>query len=206
LEKHAGWDFFVPNDLTLGDFFNNSAAFINEFVEVYTEDLPVRFLVNHNGEIRRYGFYAINNTSIGIKYYKYNGNVFKVDEISELLTLKVEEILLLPGSKILIPSGIHVNLPTNVFLNAENKSGIASKRGLVRGACLIDNDYQGQIHINLLNPTCYNVKIKPGEKIVQFVPYFKPMMNTVIEYTSKEELYKNTESIRGEGGFGSSGI
>ena len=30
----------------------------------------------------------------------------------------------------------------NEVLNAENKSGIASKRGLVRGACLIDNDYQ----------------------------------------------------------------
>jgi dUTPase len=41
---------------------------------------------------------------------------------------------------------------------------------------------------------------------VQFVPYFKPMMNTVKEYTSKEELYKDTESVRGEGGFGSSGI
>lgn len=64
----------------------------------------------------------------------------------------------------------------------------------------------GQIHINLLNPTRYNVKINPGEKIVQFVPYFKPIMNTIQEYTSKEELYKNTESIRGEGGFGSSGI
>ena len=64
----------------------------------------------------------------------------------------------------------------------------------------------GQIHINLLNPTCCNVKIKPGEKIVQFVPYFKPMMITVKEYTSKEELYKDSESIRGEGGFGSSGL
>ena len=205
MEKHAGWDFFVPNDLTLGDFFNNSAAFINEFVEVYTEDLPVQFKVNYNGEIRTNVFYAIDNKSIGIKYYN-NGIFYTIDNVSEVLTLKVEEILLLPGSKILIPSGIHVNLPTNVFLNAENKSGIASKRGLVRGACLIDNDYQGQIHINLLNPTCYNIKIKPGEKIVQFVPYFKPMMNTVIEYTSKEELYKDSESIRGEGGFGSSGI
>ena len=59
-----------------------------------------------------------------------------LNNVSEVLTLKVEEILLLPGSKILIPSGIHVNLPKNVFLNAENKSGIASKRGLLRGACV----------------------------------------------------------------------
>lgn len=142
MEKHAGWDFFVPNDLTLGDFFNNTAAFINEFVETYTEDLPVQFKVNYNGEIRNYVFYAIDNKSIGIKYYDCNNGIFyTIDNVSEVLTLKVEEILLLPGSKILIPSGIHVNLPTNVFLNAENKSGIASKRGLVRAACLIDNDY-----------------------------------------------------------------
>ena len=167
----CGWDFFIPTDLTIGDFFNNAAAFINEFVEPYKEDLPVLFKVNINNEMRIYFFYAIDNKTIGIKYYKYDGNIYKLDNIEDILNAKIEEIVIQPGGKILIPSGIHVNLPDHIFLDAENKSGIAAKRGLIHGAALIDNDYEGQIHINLLNPTCYNVKIKPGEKIVQFVPY-----------------------------------
>lgn len=48
--------------------------------------------------------------------------------------------------------------------------------------------------------------IKAGEKIVQFVRYFQPVMNEVQEYESLEKLYENKNSERGSGGFGSSGI
>lgn len=67
------------------------------------------------------------------------------NEIMQWLTEKttvISKIEILPNSKILIPSGIHVNLPDNVFLKAENKSGIASKRSLIVGACVIDQDYE----------------------------------------------------------------
>lgn len=50
--------------------------------------------------------------------------------LSEKTTI-ISKIEILPNSKVLIPSGIHVNLPENIFLKAENKSGIASKRGLI---------------------------------------------------------------------------
>ena len=64
----------------------------------------------------------------------------------------------------------------------------------------------GQIHINLINVCSTNTFIKPGEKIIQFVPYFQPQMIESKEYNSKEELYKNKQSKRGEGGFGSTGV
>jgi dUTPase len=86
------------------------------------------------------------------------------------------------------------------------KIHLASCTHIIKGAQIIDVDYEGQIHINLFNPTSNSVLIKPGEKIVQFVPYFMPNMFESKEYFSKEELYKNSESIRGDGGFGSSGI
>ena len=50
-----------------------------------------------------------------------------------------------------------------------------------------------------------NLDIKAGEKIVQFVRYFQPIMNEVEEFDSLEKLYKKKNSKRGAGGFGSSG-
>lgn len=64
----------------------------------------------------------------------------------------------------------------------------------------------GEIHINLINTSNNTVMIKAGEKIVQFVRYFQPVMNEVQEYESLEKLYENKNSERGSGGFGSSGI
>jgi dUTPase len=90
-------------------------------------------------------------------------------------------------------------------LKAENKSGISSKRGLIFGASVVDYDYEGEIHINLINTTSNNVIIQAGEKIVQFVPFFQPYMKSAIEYNSLDELYKGKNSSRGSGGFGSSG-
>ena len=122
------------------------------------------------------------------------------NQIMQWLTEKttvIEKIEILPNSKILIPSGIHVNLPENIFLKAENKSGIASKRSLIVGACVIDQDYEGEVHINLINTSMNNVIIKAGEKIVQFVRYFQPVMNEVEEFSSLEKLYKNKKSARG---------
>lgn len=214
----AGWDFFIPDDLTLFDFYNID---FNNFVEypmvngVYC--LPMKFGVSINGVINQY-MLAIkqetNSDLLELIVLKYADTIQNIDTLKisdaehELLTVKpLEWIKMLPGANILIPSGIHVRLPQNVFLKAENKSGIASKRGLIYGASLIDTDYRGQIHINLINTSPYIVTIKPGEKIIQFVPYFQPNMTKKVLFDSYTELYLNAApSVRGEGGFGSSGI
>jgi dUTPase len=56
-----------------------------------------------------------------------------------------------------------------------------------------------------MNVTDNHVIIEAGEKSVQFVPMFQPIMNHVLEYESLDDLYKNKKSDRGAGGFGSSG-
>jgi len=125
-----------------------------------------------------------------------------------------DSIILQPQDKILIPSGVHVNfmeeesllkaatnLPLGLSLNAANKSGIASKRGLSYLAAICDADYEGEIHINLVNTGAYTVKISEGEKIIQFLlqPVYYASLNEVLF----EDLYVNSTSQRGEGGFGS---
>jgi len=226
LERPLGWDFFIPDDLTIFDFANNLNIYVNEFISLPDLNgnylVPLIFNAKINNNIESFILIAQktikdNKECLVPVIKKYDSKAGVIDLILQgteidmkttelLMTTYLYSIQILAGSKILIPSGIHVKLPENVILTAENKSGIASKRGLIKGAQIIDVDYEGQIHINLFNPTSNSVLIKPGEKIVQFVPYFMPNMFESKEYFSKEELYKNSESIRGEGGFGSSGI
>ena len=115
------------------------------------------------------------------------------------------QIVLKPNARIIIPSGIRVIIKdTNTCLMAVNKSGVAAKKGLVHGACLIDPDFQGEIDINLINTSNEEVPIKTGDKIIQFMclPVLRPAYKEILT----EDFYKlQPTSKRGTGGFGSSG-
>lgn len=86
------------------------------------------------------------------------------------------------------------------MLEAKNKSGMASKRRLVVGACVIDAGYDGEIFINLHNLGHTTQKIFPGEKVAQLVLIPIETCGFVV---TEEEI--NTGSARGAGGFGSTG-
>lgn len=118
----------------------------------------------------------------------------------------ITEFRLLPGQSILLPSGLKLNVPKGFALIAFNKSGIASKRGLLVGAAVCDESYTGEVHINLHNVSEKTQTIKAGEKIVQFLVL--PINYCELEEIgSVDELYANTvNSGRGEGGFGSTGV
>lgn len=108
-----------------------------------------------------------------------------------------------PGKSCFIPSGIKANVPEGFALIAFNKSGVALKKGLIVGACVVDSDYQGEIHIHLINRTKDSVStIQRGEKLVQFL--LVPVNHCNIEEVSPALLF-NEETIRGSGGFGSTG-
>lgn len=125
-------------------------------------------------------------------------------------------INLMPGQDVLIPSGIKAELPEGYMLMAADKSGIAtsalakSRAGmktdnsllscLIIGAKIIDEDYQGEIHIHIINVGLSSVVITPGMKIAQFI--LVPVLYENMEEVPESELF-NTETERGEGGFGS---
>lgn len=128
--------------------------------------------------------------------------------------------LLEPNCDILIPSGIKASIPENYMLMAADKSSVVTSARATRragrepkpkafnsivtlGAKIVDEDYQGEIHIHLINVGDNFVIIEPGMKITQFilvpVSYEEPE-----EVHSLEELFPCT-SERGEGAFGSTG-
>ena len=106
-----------------------------------------------------------------------------------------------PGKAILIPSGVKAQVPEGYALIAFNKSGIATKEGLIVGACVVDEDYEGEIHIHMINVCDKIVDINPGQKLTQFV--LVPVNYENIEVVN--ELPKR-QSERGSGGFGSTGL
>jgi dUTP pyrophosphatase len=117
-------------------------------------------------------------------------------------------IKIMPHGRANIPSGLRSFIPSNVALEAHNKSGIATKYGLVFGASTCDANYQGIIHISLINTTGKIVELPLGMKAVQFIPR---LIDTspieVYNNISFDEFYKDFEfSNRGEGAFGSTGV
>ena len=108
-----------------------------------------------------------------------------------------------PGQSVCIPSGIKVNVPTGHALIAFNKSGVALKKGLDVGACVVDEDYQGEVHLHLTNVSREKIRLSAGEKIVQFV--LLPVNYAEIEVVDEHQLF-DEETERGSGGFGSTGV
>lgn len=106
------------------------------------------------------------------------------------------------GKSLLIDSGIRADVPKGFALICLEKSGIATKFGLLIGAKVVDAGYQGNIHIHLVNPTNANVTVERGMKIAQFVCV--PIVTPRVVLT--ENLFGGQQSERGESGFGSTGI
>ena len=106
-----------------------------------------------------------------------------------------------PGKSILIPSGIKAQVPEGYALIAFNKSGVATKEGLGVGACVVDEDYEGEIHLHMINVGDKVVDIVPGQKLTQFILI-------QINYSDVQVVqeFPTRHSERGSGGFGSTGI
>jgi len=104
------------------------------------------------------------------------------------------------GNRTLIPTGIAIGLPgpeTVGLIYA--RSGLATQYGLAlsNGVGVIDSDYTGEVKVGLINLSDTAYIIKPGERIAQLV--IAPILLPEIVETELEE------TMRGSGGFGSTG-
>ena len=99
------------------------------------------------------------------------------------------------------PTGLKIEVPEGYMLEIKNKSGIASKRGLVVGACVVDRGYTGEIFVNLHNPSDRTQTLHAGDKIAQAV-FVK--IETSVKLVESDNIYDD-ETSRGDGALGSTG-
>ena len=115
--------------------------------------------------------------------------------------IKEEGFPISPKESKLVPTGIKVEVPYGHMLEIKNKSGIAFKRQLIVGACVVDSGYNGEVYVNLHNIGLTTQYVRPGEKIAQAV--LIPIVHCGIEEVLEDNL--NRHGHRGIGAFGSTG-
>lgn len=113
----------------------------------------------------------------------------------------VEEVILKPMERKLIHTGIKIQLPKNTEAQIRPRSGLALKNGItvLNTPGTIDEGYRGEIGIILINLGTEEFKVEEGMKVAQMV--IKPTLTLEVE-----EVVELTETTRGEGGFGSTGV
>lgn len=143
---------------------------------------------------------------------KYNVKIKKLNEKAVIPTYgspysagadlysAMDEITIAPGETVLVKTGIALELPVGYAGLIYARSGLASKRGLAPAnkVGVVDCDYRGEVMVALHNHSNIPQTVAAGERIAQLViaPYI------VAEFEETDEL---SETVRGEGGFGSTG-
>ena len=102
------------------------------------------------------------------------------------------------GEHALIPVGVAMDIPVGWVGVIKDRSGMAWKRQLEGSGGIIDASYRGEIHMILRNFSGETVDIEPGERVGQML--FLPVPQ--VDFEEVDEL---SETVRGDGGFGSSG-
>jgi len=111
-----------------------------------------------------------------------------------------------PGSTALLSTGCKFGIPHGYMLEIKNRSGIAYKKQLLVGACVVDSGYDGEVFVNLHNVGRETQYIEVGDKIAQAVVV--PVVHARFVATDNPEVYEwypITISDRGDGSLGSSG-
>jgi dUTP diphosphatase len=115
----------------------------------------------------------------------------------------IDEVLIIkPAETILIPAGFALHIEDNAYAAVLlPRSGLGHKHGIVLGNLtgLIDSDYQGEIFVSCWNRSETSYTINPGDRIAQLV--IVPVVQANFEFVDSF-----TETIRGAGGFGHTGV
>lgn len=111
-----------------------------------------------------------------------------------------ESVTLLPGERALVPTGLQIALPTGFEAQVRPRSGLAVKHGItvLNSPGTIDADYRGEVKVILVNLGAEPFVIERGERIAQMVV----ARHAHVTWQEQDAL---TETVRGSGGFGSTG-
>jgi len=118
----------------------------------------------------------------------------------DLCAFTAEPITLAPSALTLIPTGLAIEIDPAYAALIYPRSGLATKHGITLSNCVgvVDSDYRGEIKVGLCNVSAHPYTIHPGDRIAQLL--LQPVLQATIQET--DEL---TPTVRGTGGFGSTG-
>lgn len=116
----------------------------------------------------------------------------------ELFSAEKEIVIIPHGQRRKITTGVSMAIPEGYCGKIEAKSGLAWNSGLIIMGGLIDSDYRGVIDVIVYN-TDKDYEVKPGQAIAQLVIYPAPRVSLVF-------VGSLSSTVRGEGGFGSTGL
>ena len=135
------------------------------------------------------------NPSVQLPSYKTSGAAGM-----DLMAFIEKPIELKPGKSCLVPTGLSVAFSKEYEIQIRPRSGLAAKKNIsvLNTQGTIDSDYRGELKIILFNHGSENFMINNNDRIAQMV--LTPIIKMELE--EKNEL---PETIRGEGGFGSTG-
>lgn len=112
-----------------------------------------------------------------------------------------EPLELKPQERILVPTGLQMALPEGYEAQIRPRSGLAYRNGItmLNSPGTIDSDYRGEVKVLAINHGQETFTIKHGDRIAQMV--IAPVQQMFIEETNALP-----DTVRGEGGFGSTGV
>jgi dUTP pyrophosphatase len=111
------------------------------------------------------------------------------------------DVVLAPGERALVPTGVSIALPFGFVALVHPRSGLATRHGLtiVNSPGTVDAGYRGEISVTLLNTDPHHsITLSRGDRIAQ-------MVFQRVEHATFELVDQLPDSVRGTGGFGSTG-
>lgn len=118
----------------------------------------------------------------------------------DLMAFIKETIIIKPKTSFLVPTGLSVAFSKDYEIQVRPRSGLAAKNNItvLNSPGTIDSDYRGEIKVIIYNHGNHDFTINNGDRIAQMI--LAPVVKMELEETN--EL---PETLRGEGGFGSTG-
>ena len=135
------------------------------------------------------------NKNIKLPVYKTPGS-----SGMDLMAYTKNKITIDPGKTAIIPTGIAVAIPKNYEIQIRPRSGLAAKKAIsvLNTPGTIDADYRGEIKIILINLSKKSFVVRSGDRVAQMIlcPVIKAKL---------KEVKNLLKTVRGKGGFGSTG-
>lgn len=104
-----------------------------------------------------------------------------------------------PGARAVVKTALAIACPAGTYGRVAPRSGLTVKKGIHVGAGVIDADYRGEVGVVLFNLGQEAFEIQPGDRIAQLV------LEKIV-MASVQEVDELDETVRGAGGFGSTGV